>query len=206
MMESTMASANTAQTVPRENTCSTPESLEYSEEVKVTEATALIRTPLIEWARPQSWCDLGSGSGTFTMALAQLVAPGSTIYAFDFDQRALEEIPDQYDGVEIRKTVGDIGSPSLRLPAVDGILTANTLHFIQEQQVFLRRLLSVTDRFLVVEYERSKPNRWGPYPVGFERLRQLFTWAGVERVEKLATRPSLFGGTMYSALAERSRG
>ena len=140
------------------------------------------------------------------MALAQLVAPGSTIYAIDFDQRALEEIPDQYDGVEIRKTVGDIGSPSLRLPAVDGILTANTLHFIQEQQVFLRRLLSVTDRFLVVEYERSKPNRWGPYPVGFERLRQLFTWAGVERVEKLATRPSLFGGTMYSALAERSRG
>ena len=140
------------------------------------------------------------------MALAQLVAPGSTIYAVDFDQRALEEIPDQYDGVEIRKTVGDIGSPSLRLPAVDGILTANTLHFIQDQQVFLRRLLSVTDRFLVVEYERSKPNRWGPYPVGFERLRQLFTWAGVERVEKLATRPSLFGGTMYSALAERSRG
>ena len=140
------------------------------------------------------------------MALAQLVAPGSTIYAVDFDQRALEEIPDQYDGVEIRKTVADIGSPSLRLPAVDGILTANTLHFIQEQQVFLRRLLSVTDRFLVVEYERSKPNRWGLYPVGFERLRQLFTWAGVERVEKLATRPSLFGGTMYSALAERSRG
>ncbi len=28
--------------------------------------------------------------------------------------------------------------------------------------------------------------------------------AGVERVEKLATRPSLSGGTMYSALAERS--
>ena len=50
----------------------------------------------------------------------------------------------------------------------------------------------------------SKPNRWGPYPVGFERLRQLFTEAGVERVEKLATRPSLFGGTMYSALVERS--
>lgn len=34
---------------------------------------------------------------------------------------------------------------------------------------------------------------------------QLFSEAGVERVEKLGTRPSLFGGTMYSALAERSR-
>lgn len=32
---------------------------------------------------------------------------------------------------------------------------ANTLHFIQEQQKLMRRLLSlsVTDRFLVVEYE-----------------------------------------------------
>jgi SAM-dependent methyltransferase len=179
--------------------------LKYSEWMKITEATALIRTPLIEWARPQSWCDLGSGSGTFTMALAQLLAPGSTIYAVDFDQRALEGIPGQRNGVEIRKIVMDLQSSSHRLPSVDGVLMANTLHFIQEQQVFLRRLLSVADCFLIVEYERSRPNRWGPYPVGFERLRQLFSVAGVERVEKLATRPSLFGGMMYSALAARSR-
>jgi hypothetical protein len=121
------------------------------------------------------------------------------------DPRALEDVPDRCGGVEIRKTLGDIGSPSLRLPPVDGILMANTLHFIQEQQALMRRLLSVTDSFLIVEYERSKPNRWGPYPVGFERLRQLFTEAGVERVEKLAIRPSLFGGTMYSVLVEQSR-
>jgi ubiquinone/menaquinone biosynthesis C-methylase UbiE len=173
--------------------------------MKITEAMALIRTPLIEWARPQSWCDLGSGSGTFTVALAQLLTPGSTIYAVDWDRRTLEGIPDQHDGVEIRKIVGDLQSSSLRLPPVDGILMANTLHFIQEQQALLRRLLSVADRFLIVEYERPRPNRWGPNPVGFERLRQLFSEAGVERVERLATRPSLFGGTMYSALAERSR-
>ena len=177
----------------------------YSEEMKVTEAIALIRTPLIEWARPQSWCDLGSGSGTFTRALAQLLAPGGTIYAVDFDQRALEGIPNQHNGVEIRKIVGDLQSSSLRLPSIDGILMANTLHFIREQQMLLRRLLSVTDRFLIVEYERSKPNPWGPYPVGFERLCRLFAETGVERVEKLSTRPSRFGSTMYSALAERSR-
>jgi ubiquinone/menaquinone biosynthesis C-methylase UbiE len=173
--------------------------------MKITDATALIRTPLIEWARSQSWCDLGSGSGTFTVALAQLLAPGSTIYAVDLDRRTLEGIPDQHDGVEIRKIVGDLQSSSLRLPPVDGILMANTLHFIQEQQALLRRLLSVADRFLIVEYERPRANRWGPYPVGFERLRQLFSEAGVERVEKLGTRPSLFSGTMYSALAEKSR-
>jgi ribosomal protein L11 methylase PrmA len=87
--------------------------------MKITEATALIRTPLIEWARPQSWCDLGSGSGTFTMALAQLLAPGSTIYAVDLDPIALEGIPRQRNGVAIRKIVADLQSSSLRLPSVD---------------------------------------------------------------------------------------
>jgi ubiquinone/menaquinone biosynthesis C-methylase UbiE len=173
--------------------------------MKISEAIALIDTPVIEWARPQSWCDLGCGSGTFTTALAHLLAPGSTIHAVDLDQRALDGVPDHYDRVEIRKTVADITSLDLILPSVDGILMANTLRFIREQQIFLKRLQSVADRFLIVEYERSKPNRWGPYPVAFERLRQLFTEAGVERVEKLATRPSLFGGTIYSALAEQSR-
>jgi SAM-dependent methyltransferase len=137
--------------------------------VKISEATALIHTPLIEWARPQSWCDLGCGSGTFTTALAQLLAPGSMIHAVDLDPRALEYVPDHYDRVEIRKTLGDIGSPSLRLPPVDGILMANTLHFIQEQQALMRRLVSVTDSFLIVEYERSKPNRWGTISGGIRK-------------------------------------
>jgi ubiquinone/menaquinone biosynthesis C-methylase UbiE len=173
--------------------------------MKITEATALIRTPLIPWARPQSWYDLGAGSGTFTIALAQVLAPGSTIYAVDIDRRALARIPDRHGGVEIRKIIGDLQSSSLRLPSVDGIFMANTLHFVQAQQVLLRRLLSLADRFLIVEYERTRPNPWGPYPVGFERLRHLFTEAGADRVEKLATRPSLFGGSMYSAFAERSK-
>lgn len=126
------------------------------------------------------------------------------IYAVDFDERTLVDIPDQYNGVEIRKIVGDLRSPSLRLPMLDGVLMANTLHFIQEQRPLLRRILAAADRLLIVEYERSKPNKLVPYPVGFERLRQLLAETGVERVEKLATLPSLFGGTMYSALAERT--
>jgi hypothetical protein len=90
-----------------------------------------------------------------------------------FDPRVLEGIPDQHDGVEIRKIAGDLQSSSLRLPSVEGVLMANTLHFIQEQQIFLKRLRSVANRFLIVEYERSRPNRWEPYLVGFEKLRRL---------------------------------
>jgi SAM-dependent methyltransferase len=173
--------------------------------MKISEAIALIRTSRIEWARLQSWCDLGCGSGTFTTALAHLLAPGSTIHAVDLNEKAMEGLPDRYDGVEICKVVADIESSSLRLPSVDGILMANALHFIREQHQFLKRLLSLTDCFLIVEYERSRPNPWGPYPVGFKILCELFGEAGVERVEKLATRPSLFGGTIYSAFARHTR-
>jgi trans-aconitate methyltransferase len=177
----------------------------YSEEMEISQAVELIATPLIDWTRPQSWCDLGSGTGTFTMALARLLAPGSTIFAMDQDRRALAEIPDHFNRIEIRKTVGDLRKASLHFPLVDGVLIANTLHFIREQQNLVNRLLSVADCFLIVEYEQSLPNPWGPYPVGFSKLGKLFAQAGVERVEQIAVRPSRFGGTMYSALVTGHR-
>jgi hypothetical protein len=70
---------------------------DYRGEMKIREAIALIRTHSISWGRPQSWRDLGCGSGMFTTALARL-APGSTIHAFDLDQTALDRIQDQIDG------------------------------------------------------------------------------------------------------------
>jgi hypothetical protein len=173
--------------------------------MNISEALALISTPTIQRSQPQSWCDLGCGSGTFTMALAQSLASGSTIHAVDHDPKALARIPDEHHGVAIRKVLEDLRSPDLDLPSVDGILMANFLHFIQDQHLFLRKLQSVTDCFLIIEYERSKPSPWVPYPIGFERLCELLAESKVERVEKLAMRRSRFGGTMYSALAERSR-
>ena len=65
------------------------------------------------------------------MTLASLLAPGSTIHAVDFDSTALQQIPDEYPGIGIRKALADLSSPGLRLPSVDGILLANpplTLH------------------------------------------------------------------------------
>ncbi len=44
--------------------------------------------------------------------------------------------------------MGDLQSPSLRLPSVDGILLANVLHSFRDLHGFLRRLLFLTDNFL----------------------------------------------------------
>jgi len=37
------------------------------------------------------WADLGSGSGAFTLALADLPGPGARLYSVDKDRRALRE-------------------------------------------------------------------------------------------------------------------
>ena len=173
--------------------------------MKISEAATLIRCPTIDSTRPQTWIDLGCGSGTFTLALAQMLAPNSTIQAIDHDPVALERIAGEHKGVVIHKTVADLRSPDLRLPLADGALMANALHFIPDQLTLLRRVLKVAGSLIFVEYERATPNPWGPYPVPFERLREMLQDAGAPLIQRLATRRSRFGGAMYSAFVQHFR-
>lgn len=166
------------------------------------QAAALLRTPRIEWTRPQAWCDLGCGEGLFTLALATLLVPTSSVFGIDRDQRALEKVPEEYRGVSIRRIRADLNSSSLRLPSVDGILMANVLHFFPKQEELLRRLQGLSKQFLIVEYERSRRSIWVPYPVNFQKLSDLFHATGEYFVERIDTRDSRFGGTMYSAFAK----
>jgi len=57
--------------------------------MKISEAIALIRNPILEQLRIQSWCELGCRTGTFTMALCESLASGSTIHAVDMDANDL---------------------------------------------------------------------------------------------------------------------
>ena len=171
----------------------------------IDQAAVLLRTPRIEWTRPQVWCDLGCGEGLFTLTLATLLAPGSTIYAVDRNQSALRRIPDEHHGANIRKIHGDLNSDRLQLPSADGILMANVLHFIPKQESLLKRLRDVSERFLIVEYEQGRSSSWQPYPVTFQKLRDLFLVIGIHSLTQIGTRRSRFGGTIYSALAEAER-
>jgi ubiquinone/menaquinone biosynthesis C-methylase UbiE len=169
------------------------------------QAAALLCTSRIEWTRPQVWCDLGCGEGLFTLTLATLLATGSTIYAVDRNQSALQRIPKEHHGASIRKIHGDLNSDRLQLPSADGILMANVLHFIPKQESLLKRLRDVSERFLIVEYEQGRSSTWRPYPVSFQKLRDLFSVVGIHSVTQIRTRKSRFGGTMYSALGEAAR-
>ena len=168
----------------------------------ISEATELIQINEISGTHAQTWCDLGCGTGTFTLALATLLPPGSVIYAIDKDEKSLSRIPDRYQEATIRKKVVNLDASDLFLPALNGVLMANFLHFIEHQGDFVGKLRPLSERLLIVEYDGRPPSQWVPYPLGFSDLRGLLLKRGYTGVTRVRTRPSRFGGEMYSAFAE----
>jgi len=74
-----------------------------------------------------TWADLGCGTGTFTLAFADLLAPGSVIHAMDSDASALRKIPPAHKSVSITTHRGDFLKPQIwRFADLDGILMANS--------------------------------------------------------------------------------
>ena len=153
-----------------------------------------------------NWADLGCGTGTFTLALASLLEPESVILAVDKDQSALSKIPTAFNHVSINKQKADFVTDELQAKKLDGILMANSLHFIKDKITFLHKIksyLALNACFLVIEYDSNTANQWVPYPLTFEALNKLFSEAGFKRIHKLNTRPSIYGNrNMYAALIE----
>jgi hypothetical protein len=89
----------------------------------------------------------------------------------------------------------------LSLPVSDGVLMANLLHYIKSQAIFVERLRVQAEQLLVVEYDHRPRSEWIPYPVGFSALQSLLLGRGFTEVSKLRSRPSKFGGELYSASA-----
>ena len=132
------------------------------------DARELIAHPSLSAGGPQVWADLGAGDGTFTVALASLLPSGSEVHALDLDSAALAKLPRRHGGVAIDTHVGDFTTFPWPFEAIDGILMANSLHFVAEQASFLRRATSHLRRrqVLLVEYDTDSANPWVPYPLG----------------------------------------
>jgi ubiquinone/menaquinone biosynthesis C-methylase UbiE len=157
------------------------------------------------------WADFGAGQGAFTLALAELIGPQGQIWAIDKDSGALREgerqmrlrFPDRPPGATHYQTA-DFTRP-LDLPALDGGVMANALHFIKHKPgvvQLVRGYLRPGGRLLLVEYNVDRGNLWVPYPLSFPTWEALARQAGFRQVRLLATRPSRFLGEIYSALAE----
>jgi ubiquinone/menaquinone biosynthesis C-methylase UbiE len=154
------------------------------------------------------WADLGSGEGAFTLALADLLGPGSHITAVDRDGGALRHLQrDRVPGVEIETVAADFTRP-LAVSDLDGIVMANSLHFVRDKAPVLelvRKMLRPGGKLIVVEYGTDRGNPWVPHPFSYERWEKMAAQAGFVMTRLLRTIPSRHTGSMYSAASESPR-
>lgn len=171
--------------------------------MKIDDAARLIENAKLFGNQKQIWCDLGCGAGTFTLALAQLLPNKSVIYAVDRDANALRQIPARFENVEINKIRADFVNDKLNLPPADGILMANALHYVKEKKILLQKIMKITNRSIIIEYDSRKPSVWHPFPLDFQALQALLTDLNYLKISKLGRRKSIYEGEIYSALIEK---
>ncbi len=158
-----------------------------------------------------TWADFGAGSGAFTLALRELVGPTAKIYAVDKDRGALSRLESahRFTSSEHLILINQDFTRPLDLPALDGIVMANSLHYFKEKEKVLRHVrgfLKPNGALLLVEYNVDSGNLWVPYPLSFETYRSLAPRAGFSEPRLLATVPSSFLREFYSAAAYKTEG
>lgn len=151
------------------------------------------------------WADLGAGAGNFTVALAELLGPGAEIVAVDRDRRALRALDERLTGQPVTTLAADFTKP-LDLRDLDGVLMANSLHFVRDKAPVLaavRAMLRPGGTLLIVEYEADRGNPWVPHPFSFASWRVMAEAAGFAPPRLVGSRPSRHLGGMYAAAAVR---
>lgn len=153
------------------------------------------------------WADLGSGGGAFTLALADVLGPGAEIVSLDADTRALarqrEAMTARFPDVAVQYRVADFTRP-LDVPPLDGIVMANSLHFVRNKGATLRHVrdaLRPGGRLILVEYDADRGNPWVPHPLSYGTWERLAGEAGFVGTRLLHRVPSRFLGAIYAALS-----
>ena len=172
---------------------------------------ALLR-PAVEAVGPAgTWADIGAGEGAFTLALADLLGPGGRIVAVDRDRRALttnqEAMQARFPATELTTLVADLRG-QLELPELDGLIAANSLHFVpRDRQVAVIASLAAHLRpggsFIVVEYDADHGNVWVPHPFAYASWQRLATEAGLIGTRRIGRVPSRHLGAIYAAESRR---
>jgi tRNA A58 N-methylase Trm61 len=154
-----------------------------------------------------TWADFGSGTGAFTLALAELIGPSGALHSIERDEYAIRQqqraMHDRFPDRRVHYHTADFTRP-IDLPALDGLVIANALHFYRQPLSIVQRLkafLKSGGRFVIVEYNVEQGNSAVPYPISLEHWVELAASAGFAHTERLATRPSRFLKEFYSAVS-----
>jgi SAM-dependent methyltransferase len=153
------------------------------------------------------WAELGSGRGAFTLALAELLGPAAHIYSVDKKKNALRrqerEVRERFPSSRLETITADY-TRALDLPALDGLVMANALHFQRHKDGVLQLIynyLRPGGRLILVEYNVDRGNFWVPHPLSYPSWERLAARNGFVGTRLLHTRPSSFLREIYSAVS-----
>ena len=171
---------------------------------RINKARTLIRPGVAGQAG--AWADLGCGDGIFTAALYTLLEPGSEIYAVDKNRRALDVLArnfnESYPEAAPHLIRADFARP-LTLPPLDGLLMANSLHFVRHKRPVLDQLVTLLKpggRLILVEYNTDRGNFAVPHPLDETGFLGLAGEVGLRQARIMARIPSTFLGEMYAGM------
>ena len=173
--------------------------------MEVFEGITLIESGFREKIGNSVWADLGCGNGLFTKALASLLGNESKIYAVDKVRQSLEI---SFNNVAIEFIKADFVNDPLQFTSLDGVLMANSLHYIKDKSSFLaklKKLLKPNGQTIIIEYEIEKANAWVPYPIRFNELEKLLSINGFGPLVKLGERESIFRAEKMYACSARAK-
>lgn len=158
----------------------------------------------------QVWADLGAGDGLFTSALADILPTASTVIALDRDVQALKRISISRTDVKLTTVTADLNHLPSDLPLFDGVVMANSLHYVRDQSHFLMELkksrLKESGTLILIEYDLEKSNPWVPYPISRKNLISLASKSGFGiPVFINSVKSRLNSSEIYSALLKPNR-
>jgi ubiquinone/menaquinone biosynthesis C-methylase UbiE len=154
------------------------------------------------------WADIGCGEGIFTVVLYELVGPDCEIYAVDKKQRNLQMLLNNFEEIYPEAVVHGVNSDfrqPLDIPALDGFVMANALHFIpdDEKRAVLSRLVNLLKpggRAIIIEYNARRGNFAVPHPLDELGFLELAKEIGLQDVSIASKVPSSFMGEMYAGV------
>jgi ubiquinone/menaquinone biosynthesis C-methylase UbiE len=163
---------------------------------------ALIRDAVIPG---ETWLELGSGTGAFTLALAELLGTGGTVHSVDRDGGALatqaKAVRSRFDAVRLDQRTADF-THDLGVSGMDGVLMANSLHFVKDKAPVLalaRSYLKPAGKLVLVEYDADRGNPWVPHPMSYATWLRVAPAAGFSGTRLLGRVRSRFLNAIYAS-------
>jgi ubiquinone/menaquinone biosynthesis C-methylase UbiE len=155
------------------------------------------------------WADLGCGEGIFTAVLYEQIGPSCQIHAVDINRRVLDKLKqnfqETYPDANINILHANFEEP-LSLPNLDGVILANALHFVKDdQKAFVlenvSKRLKPNGKIIVIEYNTDRGNLAVPYPLPEKDFVKLALRLCLRQPLIVVKVPSTFLWEMYAGTA-----